>query len=76
MKKYDAFCKPEEDMSSKNVNDAKKECDRNPSCHMFYVASGEYINSCEKTAQVFTGSLCNPKSSLYQPLSSSKRYML
>ena len=48
------YCSPSRRMTATNLSDAKKECLKNPNCHMF----DRYINefaACEKTASVQTG---------------------
>lgn len=61
----DAFCGPSDEMSSNNVADAKKECDRNPSCHSFYQVSEVYFHACKKGYWVRTG---YGVSNLYEPI--------
>ena len=38
--KANYYCYPTTDMTSIHLNDAKKECQDNPSCHMFYHVCG------------------------------------
>ena len=70
-------------MSSKNVNDAKKECDSKPSCYMFSSTTGgrkngkrtwgKFFHSCEKNAKTYWQRL-NGRD-LYQALNGNRNYM-
>ena len=55
MTTHDKYCSPFlHYLTSQNVNDAKKECLDNPSCHMFYHmgGSGSLFRACEAKSSV------------------------
>ena len=54
MKKPDTYCTPMTKMNSTNVNDAKKECTTNPSCHVFYDSKGAggKFHTCDNTTSI------------------------
>ena len=47
-------CDPSNKMASRNMHDAKEECKRNPSCHIFYdvCGYGNEFRYCKDTASV------------------------
>ena len=58
-KKIGHFCKPNDKMASKNLNDAKKECSKNPSCSMFFESCGKVsYYRCSDSASVIP-SVCS-----------------
>ena len=58
-KKFNHFCKPNDKMASKNLNDAKKECSNDPSCRMFFESCGKVsYYRCSDSASVIL-SVCS-----------------
>ena len=57
-KKLGKFCDPSTRMSSTNANDAKRECSKNPGCHMFYRSGKDRQKflACEISARIWSSS--------------------
>ena len=73
-KRPDTYCAPMTRMSSTNLNDAKKECTTNPSCHVFYDSKGAggKFYACDNTTTIKNSTV---GSILYQVPLGNKMYM-
>ena len=64
IKRDNIWCSPRTPMTSKNVEDGKRECLNDPKCYMFYkFGEGKRFYSCSNTASI---KISSQGSTLYQ----------
>ena len=66
-RKHNAICSPHYRMSSKNLSDAKQECDRLSNCTMFndICSHGYHFRYCIKGAKIKPSQCANRPTTLY-----------